>query len=102
MPEVHSIHATSSLHRTTMYGEHHAVSLMKGHYHRAGLHSGPLLRHNELAAGEVPTGLGQKNGKLEGEHMLAIEIPMQAIVIVSRVPQQEGRGPCLSRVVTSG
>src|SRR5258707_6311969 len=32
--------------------------------------------------------------------MLAIEILMQAVAIVSRVPQQEGCGPCLSRVVT--
>jgi len=44
-----------------------------------------LLRHNELATGKVSTWLRQKNGKLERENVLSVEILMEAVVIVGRI-----------------
>jgi hypothetical protein len=41
------------LHRTVIYGEYHAVALLKANYLHARLHPRPLLGQDKLAAREI-------------------------------------------------
>ncbi len=59
VPEIDPIHAASALNRSMMNREHDAVTLAQRHNDRPRLHSWPLLRHHEFAAGKVFVGFGQ-------------------------------------------
>lgn len=65
MPEVDPIHPARALDRALMDGEDDRIPLPKGHDLGAGLHARPLFREHELAAREVPFGLGQEDGDLK-------------------------------------
>ena len=91
VPQVDAIHAARALHRTMMDGEDNGVTLPKRHDFRPRLHARPLLGHHEFAAREVTFGFGQQDGDLERENVLAIEVLMQAVVIVRAVLKQQRR-----------
>ena len=96
MPEIHAICAASALHGTIMNREHHAITLAKRHNDRSRLHTGPLLRHHEFATGKVFVGFRQQNGELEREHMFAVEVLVQAVVIVGPILEQKRCRPDLA------
>src|SRR5688572_11345272 len=91
MPQGDAIEAATTLYRALVNREHDAVSLPKRHHHRPRLHPRSLLRHDEFAAREVFLGLRQQNGELDGKHMLAVQVLMQAVVIVRSILQQKWR-----------
>jgi hypothetical protein len=70
--QVHAISAACTLHRPVVNCKNNAVSLTERHDHRASLHTRALLRHDELATGEIRAGVGQQNGQLEREDMLTV------------------------------
>jgi hypothetical protein len=85
MPEVHSINTLPALHRAMINRKHHAVTLSKRHNHRARLHARSLFSHNKFAASEIFVGFRQQHCDLKREDVLAIQILVQAVVIVSSV-----------------
>ena len=89
MAEIHAIYAPVTLHRAIMNCEHHAVSLSKGPNYGSRLHTRSLLGHYEFAAREVFVGFRQEYCKLERENMLAIEVLVQAVVIIGLVLEQK-------------
>ena len=91
VPKVDPIHTARALHRTLMDGEDNRVTLPERHDFRPRLHARPLLGHHEFAAREIAAGFGQQDRDLEREHMLAIEVLMQAVVIVCPVLKQQRR-----------
>ena len=74
-----------------MNREYDPITLPKRHNLRPRLHTRPLLRHDELPALKVASGLRQQNRHLQRKHMLAIEILMQAIVVAGFVLEQKRR-----------
>jgi hypothetical protein len=87
MPEIHAIHTSSTLHRTIVNGEHYTIAPTKWYHLGPGLHSRALLRHDELATIEVPTGLREEDRQLQREDMFSIEVLVQAVVIACTVLQ---------------
>jgi hypothetical protein len=82
------IHTARTLHRTVMDGEDNRVALPERHDFWPRLHARALLGEHELATREVTFGFGQQNRDLERENVLAVEILMQAVVIVRPVGKQ--------------
>jgi hypothetical protein len=101
VPEIDAIHATVTLHRAIVNCEHNAISLSKRHHYWPRLHTRPLLGHHEFAAREVFVGFRQQNGELERENMLAIEVLVQAVVIVGAVLEQKRCRSSLTGLVAS-
>ncbi len=60
----------------------------------------PAFRYHELAAREVRTGPGQDR-QLQRQHMLAVEVLVQAFVVASTVLQDQRRGPRLAGAVAA-
>src|SRR5262245_9819479 len=89
VPEIYPIRAASARHGTMMNCEHDAVTLTKRHNHRSGLHPRPLLCHHEFAAGKISIGFGLQDRQLKREYVLAIEVLMQAVIIVDSILQQQ-------------
>lgn len=52
------------------------------------LHARSLLGEDELAVGEILSGLCEQKRNLEREHMLSINILMQAVVVVCLIPEE--------------
>ncbi len=96
VPEIHAIHAASTLHGAIMNCEHYAVALAKRYNDRPRLHTRPLLRHHEFATGKVLVGLRQQNRELKRENMLAIEVLVQAVVIAGPILEQKRCRPDLA------
>ena len=80
-----------ALHRPMMHGKGHRVALTQRHHLGARLHARPLLGQHEFAAGEIAARFRQQDRDLQREHMLAIEVLMQAIVVAFAVLQQQRR-----------
>ena len=91
MLQVHAVRAARTLDRAVTDGDHCGVSLPQRQHERSRLHPGPLLGHYELAALEVLAGLGKQHNELKREHVLPVQILMQAVVVAGAVLQQEGR-----------
>src|ERR1700679_1091608 len=72
VPQIHAIRTACALHRPVVNRENNSVALTQRHDYRSALHARALLRHDELAAGEVRAGVGQKNSQLERENKLAV------------------------------
>src|SRR5215472_5206975 len=89
VPEIYPICAASALHGTMMNCEHDAVALTKRDHHRSRLHPRPLLCHHEFAAGKILIGFGQQDRQLKREYVRAIEVLMQAVIIVGSILQQQ-------------
>src|SRR6185295_16397541 len=79
-----------------MHGKDHAISLTQRHDLGTRLHARPLLGQHELAAREIQPRRGEQEGGLQREHMLSIEILMQAVVVALAVLQQERSWPRLT------
>src|SRR3978361_1465082 len=85
VPQVDAIRTARALHRPVVNREYNSIALTKRYHHRSALHARALLRHHELAAGEVRAGVGQQNSQLEREDMLAIEVLVQAVIVVHSI-----------------
>jgi hypothetical protein len=57
--QVYAIRAARATHGPVVNCEDNTISLTKRHHHWPALHARALLRHDELAAGEVRAGVGQ-------------------------------------------
>jgi len=54
-----------------------------------------LLGQNELAAREVLSWIREQDGDLQGEHVRAVQILVQAVVVTRAVLEQQRRRPRL-------
>ena len=97
VPQVHAIHTARALHGPVVNRENNAIALTERHDHRPDLHARALLRHDEFAASEVLAGVRQQNSQLEREDMLAVEVLVQAVVIVDSILKQKRRRSALDR-----
>src|SRR5436190_524275 len=101
VPEIDAVHAAGALHRAVPDGEHHRITLPERHDFRPRLHAWTLLGQDELATRKVAVGFGQQNGDLEWKNMLAVEVLMQAVVVVLPVLKQQRCRPELARVMAT-
>ena len=74
--KIDTIDAARSLNRPVVHGEHHTIAASKGDDLGTGLHPRTLLRQDELAAAEVPAGLGEQDCHLEGKCELTVQVLM--------------------------
>ena len=81
MAHIDPIGAVGTLHWTGVNRESHSITLLERYNFRTRLHARALLGEHKFAASEVLTRGGEQNGHLNGEHMLSVEILMQAVVI---------------------
>ena len=58
-----------------------------------------LLGQHQLTAREVAPGLREQDRDLHWEHVLPVQVLMQAVVIARGVLQQQWRGATLARVI---
>jgi hypothetical protein len=89
VPKVHTIHAASTSYRTVLNSEDNAVPASKRNNHRSRLHARPLLRHHKLASRKVLTRFRQQYRELNRKNVFAVQVLMQAVVIVGAVPEQQ-------------
>src|ERR1700730_238309 len=101
VPQVYAIRAALTLHGPVVNCENNAISLTERHDHRPALHARALFRHDELSTGEVRAGVGQQNSQLEREDMLAVEVLVQAVVVVDSILKQKRRRPHLTGIVAT-
>src|SRR6188472_3835592 len=99
MAEVHTVGTPCALDGTIVHGEDHAVAPAERNDFDTRLHARPLLRQHELTTGEIGSRFREQERYLEWEDMLAVQILVQAVVIVRAVPKQEGRRSLLLRLV---
>ena len=83
-----------------MNSEDNAVPASKRHNHRSRLHARPLRRHHKLASCKVLTGFRQQYRELKRKDVLAVQVLMQAIVIVGPIPKQQRCRLDLSSLMT--
>ena len=95
----YSIDAASAALRAVVDGEDDDFALMELDDGDAGLHAGALFGEDELAAGEVARGFGEKEGYLEGKDEFAIEVLVEAVVIAGAVLQEQRSGACLASLM---
>src|ERR1700694_5125757 len=96
MAQVNAIESARPLHRPVMHGKNHGVALTQRQHLGARLHSWPLLGQHEFAAGEIAVRFRQQDRDLQRKNVFAVEILMQAIVVVFAVLQQQRRRPGLA------
>jgi hypothetical protein len=70
-----------------MDSEGHGITLPKWHDFGATLHARPLFGQDELATCEIRAGLREKNGDLDWEYGIAIEILVEAIEVTRDILQ---------------
>jgi hypothetical protein len=87
--QIHTVHAIVAVDRAITNREYNAVSLSKRHNHRSGLHTRPLFRHNKFTAGKIFRAFRQQDCELKREHMVAVQVLVQTVVIVWPVPEQK-------------
>ncbi len=85
--QVDPIVAACTLYRPAVDREHHGVALAQRHHLGAGLHSRTLLCQHELATFEIVPWLGQQHRDLKREHVFAIQVLMQAVIVVLAILQ---------------
>jgi AcrB/AcrD/AcrF family len=83
-------------HRAVTHREDHGFALTQRRHLGARLHPRTLLRQHELAAGEIPARLGKQDSCLQREHVLAVEVLVQAIEVAGAISQQQRRRPPLA------
>jgi hypothetical protein len=81
--------------------EGHSITLSKWYNLGTALHARSLFGQDELAACEVPAGLGEENLYLDRECEIAIEILMETVEITRNILQQKRCWACLTLVVAS-
>lgn len=99
--EIDAIGATRALYRTMAHGEDDGIALLKRDDFGPRLHARALFGQDELAAREVVARLRQQDRHLDRERVLAVEILVQAVIVVSLVLQDQRRGaPLAGRMTT--
>ncbi|GFN29032.1 hypothetical protein ADE_47300 [Achromobacter denitrificans] len=94
MFQVDSVIAAGAARGTVRRGDEGGVAQPQGQHHGPRLHAGALLRHDELAAGEIPAGFGQQRHALQREYVLAIVLLVQrdvAVLAQQAEPRQRAR-----------
>src|SRR5205085_10986092 len=81
--------------------EHGVLATSQLHDLCARLHAWALLGEHELATGEVHSRLGEQDHHLQREHVLAVEILMQAVVVASAIAKEQWRRPPLAGLVAA-
>src|SRR3984957_2941082 len=99
VPEVHAVIALRPSHRSVMNREGHRITLSKRDDLGATLHARPLFGQDKLPAGEISTGLREKDRDLDRKEEIAIEILMQTVEVTGHVLQQQRRRPRLAGVM---
>src|ERR1700760_166464 len=82
--------------------EYHALALLERDYLRPRLHARPLFGEDELAAREIRAGFREQERDLEREDVLAVDVLMQAVVIIGTISKEERRRlglPCFVAAV---
>ena len=101
MPHVNAVSPARALDRPMVHREYGRLTTAQRHDLGPRLHARTLLGEHQLAAGEVRSRLGQQDHDLQREHMLAIEILMQAVVVTGAVAKEKRRRPCLTCIVAT-
>ena len=99
--QIDAIRAARTLHGTMTDREDNGVALLEWHDFGTRLHARTLFGQHELAAGEVAARLRQQNRDLDREDVLAVEILVQAVVVVLMVLKHERRGTPLAGCVAA-
>jgi hypothetical protein len=81
-------------------GEDYGLALTKRDDRSPGLHPWALFRKNEFSSAEVTAGFAEEEGDLQREDKIAIEILMEAVVVVLLIFEQKRSRASLTRVVT--
>jgi hypothetical protein len=85
--EIHTVVALRPSYRAVLDCEGHRITLPKWYDLGAALHARTLFGQHELATCEVLAGLREKNGDLERECEIAIEILMETIEVTWNILQ---------------
>ena len=101
MAQINAIEPARPLHRAVMHSKCHRVALPERHHFRPRLHPRPLFGEHEFAAGEIATGFREQYRDLQREHVLAIEVLMQAILVTGPRLQQQRRRPNLPGIMAT-
>jgi hypothetical protein len=86
-----AIDAPRALDRAMVDREDHSLPLPQGYDFDPRLHAGPLLRQYEFPSGEIDARPREQQRDLEREDVFAVQVLVQAVVIVGAVPKQERR-----------
>jgi hypothetical protein len=87
--QIHPIYSAAAFDGPVMNGEDHSVSLTKRLDYRSALHPWPLLGHHELPAGKIRLRVGEQDCHLQGKHVIAVKILMQAVIVTDAVAEKE-------------
>ena len=82
VPHVDPIHAPRALNRSMMDREDHTLTLAQRDDLDARLHAWALLGEDEFTAREIDSRPGEQKRNLEREDVFAVEVLVQAVVIV--------------------
>jgi hypothetical protein len=96
MAQINAIESARPLHGPVMHSKSNGIPLCQRYHFRPRLHSRPLLGQYKFATGEIAAWFRQQDRDLQRKHVLAVDILMQAIVILSPVLQQQRRRPGLA------
>ena len=88
MAQINPVEAARPLYRPVMHSKSHRIALPERHHFGPRLHSRPLLGQHEFATGEIAARFRQQDRDLQREHMLAVEVLMQAVVVTGPILQQ--------------
>ena len=72
VPEVDAVSSLCALNRPVVDGESDRIALAQWHDFSAALHARALLRENEFATREIPSGLGEQDRDLKRKCEVAI------------------------------
>jgi len=87
-------------HRTMVDGKDHRVALVRREHLDARLPARLLLGEDEFAACKISTAFVQKGSYLKREEDIAVQVPVQAIIIAGAVLQHQRCRPFLACAVT--
>ncbi len=96
------VHAARALRRALRHGEDHHVAARQRHHLHPRLLARTLLRQHEFPPVEIRPRLRQQHGRLQREHVLAVQVLVQAVVVAGTVLQQQRRGPLLAGRMAAG
>src|SRR5258708_22949429 len=86
--QINAIEPARPLYRPVMHGKSHRIALREPHHLGPRLHPRPLLGQHEFAAGEIAARFRQQDRDLQREHVFAVEVLMQAVVVTGTILQQ--------------
>ena len=101
VPHRNAVVASNAAHRAVIDGEYGEVALRERQHRRARLHARALLGQHQFAAIELGAGAREQEHALQREHVLAVQVLVQAVVVAGAVPQQQRCGTLLACVVAA-